>query len=156
MTLYRSAEADDAPALRGLLQALADHDGSGAVGSVDSLRTHGFGNRPLFHAILAERDGHALGMVLFYPDFSTHRGQPGTYVQDIYVIPSARGLGLGKGLLARAQAQARQAWGAAYMTLGVDPGNARAQAVYARLGFRPRGYEFLILDGAALAALEQP
>jgi RimJ/RimL family protein N-acetyltransferase len=42
------------------------------------------------------------------------------------------------------------------MTLGVDPGNAGARAVYARLGFRPRGYAFLILDGAALAALEQP
>jgi ribosomal protein S18 acetylase RimI-like enzyme len=155
MIRYREAAAADAAVLRALLQALSDHDGSGPVGSLDSLLAHGFGPRPLFRALLAERGEETLGMVLFYPDYSTHRGQPGTYVQDIFVTPAARGLGLGRALLARAQALAQAEWGAAYLTLGVDPGNARAQAVYARLGFRPRGYQFLILDGAALAALEQ-
>ena len=49
--------------------------------------------------------------------------------------------------------QAGQSWGAAYLTLAVDPGNAFAQRFYAGQGFRPRGYDFLILDGAGLAAL---
>jgi ribosomal protein S18 acetylase RimI-like enzyme len=156
MTAYRLATAADVPALHRLLEALAAQDGAGPVGSPESLRAHGFGPRPLFQAILAERAGAAVGMVLFYPDYSTHRGEPGCYVQDIYLEPAARGAGLGRALLARAQAVAREGWGARYLTLAVDPGNAQAQAVYDRLGFRPRGYRFLILDGAALAALEHP
>jgi ribosomal protein S18 acetylase RimI-like enzyme len=149
---YRAAGAADAPALRGLLQALADHDGAGKVGSAEALVRHGFGARPLFHAILAERDREVVGMVLFYADFSTLRGQPGVYVQDFYVVESCRGLGIGRALLVRAL-RAAQEWGAAYLTLGVDPGNVAARRIYDGLGFRPRGYEFLILDGARLEAL---
>lgn len=152
MITYRRATPSDVPALHGLLQALADHDGAGQVGSQDSLRTHGFGPRPLFSAVLAEDGPQAVGMILFYPDYSTHRGLPGLYVQDFYILPQARGRGVGRRLLAAAMAA--QDWGATYMTLGVDPGNAEARAIYARLGFRPRGYDFLILDGAGLAALE--
>ena len=154
MITTRSAIAADVPVLHAMLQALANHDGGGTVGSPETLLRHGFGPRPLFRAILAERGAEALGMVLFYPDYSTHRGEPGLYVQDIWVEEAARGLGLGKQLLAAAQAVGRADWGSAYVTLGVDPGNANAQAVYAKLGFRARGYEFLILDGAGLAAVE--
>lgn len=154
MITTREATAVDVPVLHAMLQALADHDGGGAVGAPDTLLRHGFGPRPLFRAILAEDAGKPLGMVLFYPDYSTHRGEPGLYVQDIWVEEAARGLGLGKQLLAAAQAVGRADWGSAYVTLGVDPGNANAQAVYAKLGFRARGYEFLILDGAGLAAVE--
>lgn len=152
MIQYRPANAADAPDLHGLLQALADHDGGGKVGSVESLLVHGFGSRPLFQAILAERGSDIVGTVLFYPDYSTHRGQPGVFVQDIYVADSCRGLGIGRDLLVAAM-QAGQSWGAAYLTLAVDPGNAFAQRFYAGQGFRPRGYDFLILDGAGLAAL---
>jgi len=48
-----------------------------------------------------------------------------------------------------------QDWGARYITLGVDPDNDKAKAWYAARGFRPRGYDFLILDGAGLEALVQ-
>lgn len=150
---YRLATAADAATLHRLLQALADHDDAGPIGPVESLLTHGFGPRPLFQAVLAEREAEVLGLVLYYPDYSTHRGQPGLYVQDFYVLHQARGLGIGKALLA--QAMRLQDWGARYMTLGVDPGNAGARQFYDRLGFRPRGYEFLILDGEGLAALTE-
>ena len=39
------------------------------------------------------------------------------------------------------------------MTLGVSRDNEVAVRVYARLGFRHRGYDFLILDGQGLTAL---
>ncbi len=154
MIATREAVAADVPLIHRMLQALADHDGGGAVGSPETLIRHGFGSRPLFHAILAERGGVAVGLVVFYPDYSTHRGEPGLYVQDIWVEEAARGLGIGKTLLAAAQRVGRAGWDSAYVTLGVDPGNARARAVYAKLGFRARGYEFLILDGARLKAVE--
>jgi ribosomal protein S18 acetylase RimI-like enzyme len=151
MISYRHATPADVPALHGLLQALADHDDAGSVGSAESLRRHGFGPRPLFRAVLAERGADAVGMILFYPDYSTHRGEPGVYVQDFYVLPEVRGQGVGRRLLAAAMAA--QDWGATYLTLGVDPQNGAARRIYQGLGFRPRGYDFLMLDGAALAAL---
>lgn len=154
MITTREAVAADVPVLHAMLLALARHDGGSKVGSPETLLHHGFGPRPLFRAILAEREGEALGMVIFYPDYSTHRGEPGLYVQDIWVEAAARGLGLGKRLLAAAQGVGRDDWGSAYVTLGVDPANAQARAVYAKLGFRARGYEFLILDGAGLKAVE--
>jgi len=147
----RAATKADVPTLRALLQALSDHDGTGPVGPEAALLEHGFGARPLFRAALAERDGVAVGTAVFYPDFSTHRGQPGLYVQDIFVAEAARGAGVGAALLAAAMRL--QDWGACYMTLGVDPANTTARDWYAARGFRPRGYDFLILDGAALEAL---
>lgn len=151
---YRLAEAADAPALQALLQALSDHDGGGMVGSAESLLTHGFGARPLFRAVLAEQTGVAVGMVLFYPDFSTLRGKAGVFVQDLFVQDRCRRLGIGRALLV--QAMRMQDWGAAYLTLGVDPGNMHAKGFYLTNGFAQRGYDFLILEGAALDALTAP
>lgn len=150
----RPATAADVPLLRRFLQALADHDGAGPVASESALLAHGFGTRPLFRALIAERGDEPLGLVIFYPDYSTHRGEPGLFVQDIYVSEAARGLGIGTTLLAAAMRA--QDWGARYLTLSVNPGNAAAKSYYARRGFRPRGYEFLILDGEGLAALQRP
>ena len=81
-------------------------------------------------------------MVIYYPDFSTHRGEAGVYVQDLYVAPEARGQGLARSLLRAAFAQ--QHWGARYLTLGVSPGNAVARGFYDKAGFTSRGYETLI------------
>ncbi len=139
----------DVPILRAMLQALADHDGGVEVGSEASLMAHGFGPNPLFRALIAGEPPQ--GMVIYYPDFSTHRGQPGVYVQDIYVEPAARGSGMAQRLLAAVLQH--QTWGARYLTLGVSPDNLVANRFYARLGFRHRGYDFLILDGDHLKAL---
>lgn len=151
MIRYRPATIADVPVLHQLLQALSDHDGGPQVASEAALAQAGFGPRRLFHATLAEDRDQTLGMVLYFPDFSTHRGQAGLYVQDIYVTEAARGLGIGTGLLAAAMHQ--QDWGADYLTLGVDPANEAARRYYAKRGFRARGYDFLILDGTGLEAL---
>ena len=87
-------------------------------------------------AMLAERGGQALGMLIYYPDYSTHRGEAGVYVQDIYVSDAARGLGVGRGLLAAMLRQ--QDWGAQFITLGVSADNAVAMGFYGRIGFRQR------------------
>ena len=148
---FRAARAGDVPVLRTMVQALSAEDGGQHnVASEAALLTHGFGPRPLFQAVIAETDT-PLGMAIYFADFSTHRGEPGVYVQDIFVIPAARGAGLGPRLLAAVMAH--QEFGARYMTLAVNPSNTGATDFYRGLGFRPRGYDFLILDGANLAAL---
>ena len=131
--------------------AQTTHDGARMRGSVEALVRHGFGARPLFHAILSERGAEALGLALYYPDYSTLRGEPGVYVQDLYVTEASRGEGLGRRLLA--EVMARQDWGARYMILMVGHENDAARRFYARQGFVPRDYEFLMLDGVKLEAL---
>lgn len=151
MISYRAANPSDVPTLRAMLQALADHDGGDyAVGSEAGLLQHGFGPRPLFWAIIAEADA-PLGMVIYYPDYSTHRGEAGVYVQDIYVADAARGLGVGRGLMAAMMRQ--QDWAAQFITLGVSAENTVANGFYNRLGFRKRGYEMMILEGKAVETL---
>jgi len=148
---YRAANPSDVPTLRAMLQALADHDGgSYVVGSEAGLLRHGFGPRPLFWAVIAEAEA-PLGMVIYYPDYSTHRGEAGVYVQDIYVSDAARGLGVGRGLMAAMIRQ--QDWAAQFITLGVSAENTVANGFYTRLGFRKRGYEMMILEGQAVEAL---
>jgi GNAT superfamily N-acetyltransferase len=127
-------------------------DGAVVQGTPQALLCHGFGDRALFHAILAERDGTVLGMALYLPEFSTLRGSPGVLVQDLFVTPDARGLGLGPRLLS--QVMTAQDWGATYLTLMVDRANTSARRFYERQGFQPRGdYDILVLEGAPLAAL---
>lgn len=147
----RQALAADVPVLRTMLQKLSDHDGGTyPVASEAALLKGGFGPRPLFRALVAE-DGRPIGMAIYYPDFSTHRGEAGVYVQDIWVEPAARGRGLGKRLMAEALRQ--QDWDARYVVLGVSPDNMTAHGFYERLGFRRRGYEMMILTGKAVDAL---
>jgi ribosomal protein S18 acetylase RimI-like enzyme len=154
MTELRLAGPEDAPAIHALLAALVAHEGGDRVGSLESLLRHGFGERPLFRAILAEDAGQTQGLVLFYPDYSTVRGEAGVFVQDLFVAEGQRGRGLGRKLLAAARDHAGAEWNARYLTLSVSPDNRGARTAYDAMGFRPRGYEFLILDGRALAALE--
>jgi ribosomal protein S18 acetylase RimI-like enzyme len=137
----------DLPAVRAMLQALSDHDGGTAqVASIEALERAAFGPQPLIHGLIADE-----GMVLYYPDFSTHRGEPGLYIQDLYVTPKSRGTGLARALVAATLQHQR--WGAQFITLGVSPDNAAANRFYSKTGFARRGYEMMILEGTALKAL---
>ena len=92
---------------------------------------HGFGNPAAFEVILAERDGAAAGMALYFFTFSTWWGRRGLYLQDLVVAESARQQGLGT-LLMQQTARAAIAAGATHMRLSVDAANRRAQSLYAQ------------------------
>ena len=62
--------------------------------SVADIREQGFGADPAFEALIAEQDGAAVGLCLFFESFSSWDGRRGVYVQDIYISETARGLGL--------------------------------------------------------------
>lgn len=152
----RRADLADAPLIQTLLREQAAHHGEVLEAGVEALAEYGFGAKPLFRVILAERGTEALGFALYYPDFSTLRGRPGVMLQDIYVREAARGLGLGRALLAEVMLDAAD-WDAAFLTLMIDRANDGARAFYAKAGFAPRGdYDMLILEGEGLAALVTP
>ena len=70
-----------------------------AVATPALLEQHLFGPRPAAEVVIAEADGTPAGFALFFHSFSTFLGQPGLYLEDLFVYPRYRGLGLGKRLM---------------------------------------------------------
>ena len=80
-----------------------------------------------------KREAIFAGMCLFFPSFSTWRGQKGAYIQDIVVDERFRGVGVGVALIRHTAAHVR-AEGGTYLRLSVDAENVSAQHFYERLG----------------------
>lgn len=151
-SVIRRAVVSDVPAMHRLLADLSREIGYGAQhrGDPNALREHGFGQAPLFRAQIAEREGRAVGLALYFPEFSTLRGAPGTYVQDLYVAAESRGAHLGARLLGAVVRDAAD-WRAAYLRLTAHRTNSAALAFYVNLGFRGDPNEHpLMLEGVAL------
>jgi GNAT superfamily N-acetyltransferase len=64
----------------------------------------GFGPNPFYYCLIAEQEGRPAGFALYFFNYSTWVGRPGIYLEDIYVEPEFRGLGIGKALLKRVAA----------------------------------------------------
>lgn len=85
--------------------------------------------------LLARRpDGRALGFCQLYPSFCSVLAAPIYVLYDLFVVPDARRLGVGRALLLAAEAHAR-ATGHARMDLTTARNNLRAQALYESLGW---------------------
>jgi GNAT superfamily N-acetyltransferase len=100
--MIRPATASDTPTIAALIRALADYERLAHAVSLEEeqLREHLFGARPFAEVLLAEDAGAIVGFALFFHNFSTFRGQPGLYLEDLFVQPEYRGRGHGKALLA--------------------------------------------------------
>ena len=99
--MIRAATPDDTPTIARLIRALADYErlADKVVFDEARLRQHLFGPRPYAEVLLAEDAGRVVGFALFFHSFSTFLGQPGIYLEDLFVEPEHRGRGYGKGLL---------------------------------------------------------
>lgn len=97
----RAAAPADADAIFGLVRALADYEklADAVSGSAEQLKQHLFGTRPFGEAIVAEVDATVIGFALFFYNYSTFLTQPGIYLEDLFVLPDYRGLGIGKALI---------------------------------------------------------
>lgn len=65
----------------------------------EMLREALFGESPAASCHVATVDGQVVGFALWYVTFSTWKGRPGLWLEDLFVRPAARGHGLGKALL---------------------------------------------------------
>ena len=85
-----------------LIRELAHYENleAHAVATPEDLHRHLFGPRPFAEAIIVEIGGEAVGYALFYHTFSSFRGQPGLYLEDVFVRTEYRGRGAGKAMLA--------------------------------------------------------
>jgi len=99
----RAAEPRDVPAIVGLIRELAEFEKLTHLLRVtpENLHPHLFGDKPVAEALVAEVDGAVVAFALFFTNFSTFLAKPGLYLEDLYVQPAQRQLGLGRALLQR-------------------------------------------------------
>jgi GNAT superfamily N-acetyltransferase len=97
------------------------------------LERHLFGDAPAARVLIAEAGpGAVAGMALWFPTFSTFLGEPGIWLEDLFVRPEHRGGGIGRALLeaVRARTDGRVEW-------AVLDWNEPAVAFYRALGAAP-------------------
>ena len=97
----RPATPTDVSVLFNLILGLAEYEklAHAVTGSIDALKEHLFGSKPYVEAILAEYAGQAVGFALFFHNYSTFLAKPGIYLEDLFVLPEFRRLGIGKAIL---------------------------------------------------------
>lgn len=153
--MIRAATPSDIPAIHRLIVELAiyEKEPDAVKATHADLERALFGERPVAECVLAEVNGQAVGLALFFTNFSTWTGKPGLYLEDLFVMPSARGAGLGKALLvhlagiAVARGYARFEW-------SVLDWNAPAIGFYKALGAKLMDeWTVMRVDGDALTAL---
>jgi GNAT superfamily N-acetyltransferase len=135
--VVRRTREDDVPALVALVEDLAAYerlDGGGMT--AEQLRGALFGPAPALFAHVAEVDGEVAGCALWFRNFSTLRGTHGVYLEDLFVRPERRGLGLGRALLA-ALARECVEHGYARLEWSVLNWNEPAIGFYRALGAEP-------------------
>ena len=156
--LIRPAEPADLPLIAALIRDLAEYEKLEHEVRFDeaTLGEHLFGARPMAEVVIGEVHGAAQGFALFFHNFSTFEGCPGIYLEDLYVRPAARGLGLGKALLAHLAATALER-GCKRLEWSVLDWNTPSIGFYQGLGARLMDeWTGMRLDGAALAQLGAP
>ena len=133
----RMAEPTDIAVLLKMIRALARFHGDADLVTTteESLRCHGFSRRPLFEALIAERNGAAVGYALFTMSFSARRGVPLMELDHLYVEAAARGAGVGTALC-RAVARIAVDREVGRLRVTVEGWNA-AKGFYEALGMRP-------------------
>jgi ribosomal protein S18 acetylase RimI-like enzyme len=144
------ALADHAAAVVALLDQYACDPMGGGTGLTDQVKQDlvpALEKRAGRLILLALRDGEPVGLLNSFEGFSTFAARPLLNIHDVYVHPSARGLGVGRALFVYAE-RASIARGYCKMTLEVLTGNVTAQRLYLAQGFA--GYALDDTTGHAL------
>lgn len=99
----RPAGPPDVPVILSLIRDLAEYErlSHEVEATEDGLRRNLFGARPYAEALLGELRGEPVAFAVYFHNFSTFLGKPGLYLEDLYVKPAARGLGIGRAILRR-------------------------------------------------------
>lgn len=97
----RFADEKDIPVIYNLIKDLAKYEKllEDVMATEEILRENLFGEKRYAEVIIAEFNEKPVGQALFFHNFSTFKGKPGIYLEDLYVKPEYRGKGIGKELL---------------------------------------------------------
>ncbi len=154
----REAEPADVPVILELVRELAvyEREPDAVEATEPMLHEALFGGRPAAACHVATLDGEVVGFALWYVSFSTWKGLPGLWLEDLFVRPAARGHGLGKALLQTLAAVCVER-GYPRFEWWVLDWNEPSIGFYRSLGAVPQDeWTVFRVDGDALAALANP
>lgn len=100
--VIREATEADCPRMMELVHELAVYERApeAVTVSMEHFIASGFGDKPVWWAIVAEANGIVVGFALYYIRYSTWKGQR-MYLEDILVTDAWRGKGIGSLLMDR-------------------------------------------------------
>lgn len=143
------------PTVLALLRGLAEYERLTAdfKSTRGRLAADGFGPRRYFNALLCYAGRAPIGVALYYFTYSSFAARPALFLEDLFVVPTARRQGAGTALLVELARIARTK-GCARMEWAVLDWNAPAIRFYERLGARvQRTWLLTHLEGAPLERL---
>ncbi len=131
----RTARPEDIPAIIGLMREFAEFESLLDYLEVtdESLAEVMFGADAFVKGLIALDDEAAVAYAIFYPSFSSFRGQRSVYLEDIFISKDYRKHGLGE-LMLRAVAKAGKKFGAVRMDFQVLDWNSPAVKFYKKHG----------------------
>src|SRR5262245_12553407 len=135
----REATAEDAAEILAFVRAKAEFDRElgafdGGLGTSEELiRRHLFGPRPFAFALLAGEPGQSVGFALYYFRYSSFRGRPSIWLDDLYVRPPSRQRGAARLLMGRL-AEVATAAACSHIAWVASASNAAGMGFYRRLG----------------------
>jgi GNAT superfamily N-acetyltransferase len=108
--VVRSLTARDLPAFLGLIEALAHYESLAPPDAEarERLARDALAKPPRFRTLLAELDGAVVGYAITFDTYSTFLALPTLYLEDLFVLPEARGRGVGGALFRACAAEAHQ------------------------------------------------
>lgn len=135
----REARRDDVGRILDFIHELAHYENAEAqvVATPADIANSLFSQRPTANALIAEKDGMAVGFAVYFFNYSTWLGKRGLYLEDLYVSPEHRGGGAGKALL-KALARIAVEQGCGRFEWSVLDWNEPAMRFYETLGARPQ------------------
>jgi GNAT superfamily N-acetyltransferase len=130
--------AEHTPVIHRMIHGLAVYEKleHAMTATEDELRATLFGERPGAEVLLARWRDEFVGFALFFPNYSTFLAKPGIYLEDLFVIPEARGNGIGAALL-RKLAQLAVERGCGRVEWSVLDWNEPSIGFYKKLGAIP-------------------
>ncbi len=155
MIEVRPARPGDAELIVGFIRALAEYEKLLHEVKIDAAAVAAalFAGHPRAFCDIAEQDGAPVGFAFWFYSYSTFEGTFGIYLEDIFVVPEARGTGAGIALMRRLAQRCRDE-GLKRLEWAVLDWNALAIGFYDRLGATAKT-EWITrqLSGEALARL---
>jgi GNAT superfamily N-acetyltransferase len=121
-----------------MIRALAEYEKLAhlVTATEEQLRKTLFGAQPAAEVLLAHDAQECAGFAVFFATYSTFLGQPGLYLEDLYVKPHLRGHGIGLALLQRLATIATER-GCGRVEWGVLDWNQPSIDFYKKLGAAP-------------------
>jgi GNAT superfamily N-acetyltransferase len=149
----RPARPDESALLAEMANDLNEHVGIfGRPFTAERVRADGFGPGAAFTPMVAELDGAVVGYVFFTLGYNTDIAARAMWLHDIFVIPTARGKGVGHALMATVAAETVRLGGRS-LEWGVHTANTGALEFYRRLGATGGEAKVMGVGGERLRAL---